>query len=135
MDVKIVFLNKNLEEVYMKQLKDFEFKDANKTYKLDRSIYGLKQISRSWNLHFDMIIKSLIFIKKRRWTVCLQEDSGSVIVILILYVDHILLIGNDVPIFQSLKLWLSNNFFMKDMGISSWSTEIDLEDCLIYPNL
>jgi len=29
--------------------------------KLKRSIYGLKQASRSWNIHFDQIIKSYGF--------------------------------------------------------------------------
>jgi hypothetical protein len=32
-------------------------KDANKVSKLQRSIYGLKQASQSWNLCFDEVIK------------------------------------------------------------------------------
>lgn len=55
MDVKTTFLNENLlEDVYMAQLKGFvDPKEALKVYKLQRSIYRLKQVSRSWNLHFD----------------------------------------------------------------------------------
>ena len=52
MDVKTAFLNGNLvEEVYMTQPEGFASKDDhNKVYKLKRSIYGLKQGSRSWNI-------------------------------------------------------------------------------------
>ena len=49
MDVKITFLNRYLEEdIYMEQLMDFTFgDDDHKVCKLQRSIYGLKQASRS----------------------------------------------------------------------------------------
>ena len=35
---------------------------------------------------------------------------------LILYVDEILLMGNDISMSQSVKIWLSKNFSMKDLG-------------------
>ena len=51
MDVKSAFLNGFLEEeLYMMQPEGFVVpKDANKMCKLQRSIYGLVQASRSWN--------------------------------------------------------------------------------------
>src|SRR4051812_25976575 len=65
MDVKTTFLNGNLEEnVYMIQPEGFVApKDAGKVCKLKRSIYGLKQASRSWNLRFDEVVKSFGFIQ------------------------------------------------------------------------
>jgi hypothetical protein len=58
MDVKTAFLNGNIDEdLYMMQPEGFvNPKDANKVCKLQRSIYGLKQASRSWKLHFDQVI-------------------------------------------------------------------------------
>ena len=55
MDVKIAFLNGFLEEeLYMMQPEGFvDPKGANKVCKLQRSIYGLVQASRSWNILFD----------------------------------------------------------------------------------
>ena len=55
MDVKMAFLNGNLsEDVYMIQLEGFfDPKNAGKISKLRKSIYGLKQASRTWNLRFD----------------------------------------------------------------------------------
>ncbi|GJY85936.1 retrovirus-related pol polyprotein from transposon TNT 1-94 [Tanacetum coccineum] len=59
MDVKTAFLNGYLDEdIYMVQLEGFI--DPNfprKVCKLQRSIYGLKQASRSWNKRFDEEIK------------------------------------------------------------------------------
>ena len=49
-----------------------------------------------------------------------KKTSGSAVVFLILYVNHILLIENDIPIMQSVKTWLSNKFFMKDLGGASY---------------
>ncbi|KAL4283540.1 hypothetical protein GQ457_16G020210 [Hibiscus cannabinus] len=55
MDVKTAFLNGKLEEdVYMTQPEGFVTpENARKVCKLQRSIYGLKQASRSWNLRFN----------------------------------------------------------------------------------
>ena len=62
MDVKTAFLNGNLqEEVYMTQPDGFTSEDGTKVCKLNRSIYGLKQASRSWNLRFDETIKEFGF--------------------------------------------------------------------------
>jgi hypothetical protein len=59
MDVKTAFLNGNLkEDVYMIQPEGFVVhKDAGKVCKLQKAIYGLKQASRSWNIHFDEVVK------------------------------------------------------------------------------
>ena len=49
-----------------------------------------------------------------------KKTSRSAIVFLVPYVDDILLIGNDIPILQSVKVWLSNKFSMKDLGEASY---------------
>ena len=60
MDVKTAFLDEFIkEELYMMQLEGFvDPKGANKVCKLQRSIYGLVQVSRSWYIHFDELIKA-----------------------------------------------------------------------------
>lgn len=48
-DVKTAFLNGNLEEeIYMKQPEGF--KSGDQVFRLRKSLYGLKQAARSWNL-------------------------------------------------------------------------------------
>ena len=63
MDIKTSFLNGNLEEeIYMLQPEGFIVKNQeHMVCKLKRSIYGLKQASRSWNIIFDQTIKSFGF--------------------------------------------------------------------------
>lgn len=41
-------------------------------------------------------------------------------VFLILYVDDILLMGNDVGTLSSVKLWLTEQFNIKDLGKASY---------------
>ena len=64
MDVKTAFLNGYLkEELYMMQPEGFvDPKGTNKVCKLQQSIYGLVQASRSWNIRFDSVIKAYGFI-------------------------------------------------------------------------
>jgi hypothetical protein len=59
------FLNRNLsDDAYMIQPKGFvDAKNAWKICKLFKSIYGLKQSSRSLSLHFDEVIKGFVIIK------------------------------------------------------------------------
>ena len=57
----------------------------------------MKQASRSWNLRFDEAIKEFDFIKNEDDPCVYKRVIGSAIVFLVLYVDDILLIGNDIP--------------------------------------
>ena len=45
-----------------------------------------------------------------------KKFDGSVVVFLILYVDDILLIKNDVGVLSSVRVWLSSQFDIKDLG-------------------
>ena len=64
MDVKTAFLNGFLkEELYIMQPEGFVYpKGANKVCKLQLSIYGLVQVSQSWNICFEEVIKAYGFI-------------------------------------------------------------------------
>jgi len=122
MNVKTTFLNGNLEEdVYMIQPKGFvDSNNARKICKLKKSIYGLKQASRSWNIPFDEVVKGFGFRQNEEEPCVYKNESGSVVVFLILYVDDILLIGNYIPMLQSVKTSLNNSFSMKDLGEAAY---------------
>ncbi|KAM2132483.1 hypothetical protein ACFX1Q_013870 [Malus domestica] len=128
MDVKTAFLNGYLEEeLYMTQPEGFMFKsEKTKVCKLQRSIYGLKQASKSWNIRFDTEIKTFGFTQNEDDNCVYQKVVGEVVVFLVLYVDDILLFGNDTAILSSVKVWLSKTFHMKDLGDASYVLWIKL---------
>ena len=84
--------------------------------KLKRSIYELKQASRSWNIRFDQAIKSFGFEQNLYEPCVYKKHRDKVVMFLVLYIDDILLIGNDVRVMSSVKVWLSSQFDMKDLG-------------------
>nr|GEU89722.1 hypothetical protein [Tanacetum cinerariifolium] len=92
MDLKTVFLNEKLTE------------DA----------------SRSWNLCFHEKVTRFRFSRSENESCIYVKVSGSVVVFLVLYVDDILLKGNDIPTLQSVKHWLGKCFAMKDLGDATY---------------
>ena len=121
MDVKTAFLNGSLEEtIHMVQPEGFIAKgQEKKVCKLQKSIYELKLASRSWNLRFDQAVKSFGFLQSPDEPCVYKRCSGNVVVLLIIYVDDILLIENDIGTLSSVKVWLSGQFDMKDLGEAS----------------
>ncbi|GJW55942.1 retrotransposon protein, putative, ty1-copia subclass [Tanacetum coccineum] len=130
MDIKTAFLNGYLDEdIYMVQPEGFvDPNHPRKVCKLQRSIYGLKQASRSWNKRFDEEIKRFGFTQNLDEPCVYQKASGSNVTFLILYVDDIIIMGNHIPSLQSGQSQL----------IGTWSTciRIDLEEDIewIIPN-
>ncbi|GJX62743.1 retrotransposon protein, putative, ty1-copia subclass [Tanacetum coccineum] len=86
MDVKTSFLNGYLDEdIYMVQPECFvDPNHPRKVCKLQRSIYGLKQASRSWNKRFDEEIKRFCFDQNLNDPCVYQKASGSNVTFLIL---------------------------------------------------
>ncbi|GJW12514.1 retrovirus-related pol polyprotein from transposon TNT 1-94 [Tanacetum coccineum] len=118
MDVKTSFLNRYLfEEVYMEQPKGFvNPKYLNRVCKLKRSIYRLKQASRQWNKRFNDEINKFGFTQNCDEPCVYLKASGSNVTFLILYVDDILIMGNNIPMLQDVKSYLGRCFAMKDLG-------------------
>ncbi|KAL0457654.1 UNVERIFIED_CONTAM: hypothetical protein Slati_0392600 [Sesamum latifolium] len=59
--------------------------------------------------------------QKNDYDPCIYKKiSESSVAYLVLYVDDILLIGNDVKILGDIKAWLSTQFSMKYMGEASY---------------
>jgi hypothetical protein len=115
MDAKTAFINGNLtEDEYMTHPEGFvDPKYARKICKHQKSIYRLKKASRSWNLHFDEVVKWFGFIKNVEEPYIYKKVSESAVLLLVLYVDDILLIRNDIPMMEVVKYSLRKSFLMK----------------------
>nr|GEU40983.1 hypothetical protein [Tanacetum cinerariifolium] len=128
MDVKTAFLNGYLDE-YIYMVKPEGSVDPNyprKVCRLQRSIYGLKQASRSWNKRFDEEIKRFGFTQILDEPCVYQKYSRSNVTFLILYVDDIIIMRNHIPSLQSVKDYLGKCFAMKDLGKTTFILEIKI---------
>jgi hypothetical protein len=97
LDVKDVFLNGDLEEVYMDIHLDLEDKFGSNVYKLNKSLYGLKQSLIAWFEKFTQSMKKQEYIQGlANHTLFAKLSPHGKITILILYVDDIVLIGDNI---------------------------------------
>ena len=128
MDVKTAFLNGHLDEsIYMVQPDGFKAKgQENKVCKLLKSIYGLKQASRSWNVRFDNVVKTYDFEQNADEPCVYKHFKNKNVVFLVLYVDDILIIGNDIGVLTSVKVWLAKQFDIKDLAEANFVLGIQL---------
>ncbi|GJR53572.1 retrovirus-related pol polyprotein from transposon TNT 1-94 [Tanacetum coccineum] len=123
MDVKMAFLNEDLEEeIYMNQPECFIASgQEGKVCRLVKSLYGLKQAPKQWHQKFDnTMLESGFKINEcgKCWYV---KDISSGYVILCLYVDDMLIVGSNDKMIRSTKDMLKSKFDMKDMGLADAS--------------
>jgi len=128
MDVKVAFLNGDLEEeIYMDQPEGFvSTGKENMVCKLKKSIYGLKQASRQWYLKFNDTITSYDFVENTVDQCIYMKVSGNMFVIFVLYVDDILFATNNVVMLHDVNKFLFNNCEMKDMDEASYVIRLEI---------
>ncbi|CAN1766567.1 Retrovirus-related Pol polyprotein from transposon TNT 1-94 [Linum perenne] len=120
LDVKNAFLNGKLEEeVYMNLPPGFEEKfGMGKVCKLKRSLYGLKQSPRAWFDRFWKAIKKYGFCQSQAdHTLFYKRSIEGKMVVLIVYVDYIVVTGDDGAGIDLIKKQLATEFEVKDLGI------------------
>ena len=128
MDVKLAYLHGMLEEeIYMEQLEGFVAQgDEDKVCRLVCSLYGLKQAGQVWNRTFAHTMKrklgfDTIHSDADVYVLCCHYKRGDseMDMILILYVDDLLLLGEDLSKIEDVKLQLGKLYQMKDLGPAS----------------
>ncbi|MCO5614287.1 hypothetical protein L7F22_068565 [Adiantum nelumboides] len=126
LDIKTAILNGDLqEEVYVSQPSGFVVKSQEqKVCRLRKALYGLKQAPRAWyeKIHTYLIgqgfqnspTESTLYVKKR----------DAVLIMLTLYVDDMLLTGNNENENAAFKDALRKTFEMSDLGLLHYSLGI-----------
>ena len=118
-DVKNAFLHGDLEEeVYTDVPLAFEdTKTRGKVCRLKKSLYGLKQSPRAW---FDRFSQAMIRYGFKQsqgdHTLFIKRSSRNKLTALIVYVDDIVLTGDDLEEMGRLKKYLAKEFEIKDLG-------------------
>ena len=119
LDVKTAFLHGDLEEeIYMVQPEGFQVKGKeHMVCRLKKNLYGLKQGSRQWYKKFDSFMVSRGYTKTNaNHCVYVKKFPDVKFISLLLYVDDMLLVGQDASMIGNFKKDKFKTFDMKDLG-------------------
>ncbi|XP_074352301.1 uncharacterized protein LOC141691461 [Apium graveolens] len=119
LDVKNAFFNKYLEEeIFMKIPPGFEKRyGTGNVCRLKKSIYGLKQSPLVWFKRFEQVMQRHKYKQAQsNHTLFFKHSSEVKISILIVYVDDMIITGDDHIEHRNLKDMLAQEFEVKDLG-------------------
>ena len=122
MDVRTAFLNRDLEhEIYMEQPEGYEDEEhPDFICKLRKSLYGLKQSARCWNVKMDSFLKASGYNQSTA-DPCMyrkseNRDGKQCLMLIALYVDDIVLTTNGTTMLNKEKNQLMKRFEIEDQG-------------------
>jgi len=129
MDVKTMFLHGDLEgEIYMKQPKGSKVKGKKElVLKLKKSLFSLKQSPRMWYHKFNTYILGLGFVKSKVEHCVNCKQVGEHFVYVVLYVDDMLLVGNNMEIIKEVKSQLCSKFDMKYLRVANFILRMEIK--------
>lgn len=130
LDVQSAYLNGVLEEeIFMRQPPEFiQMGQENKVCRLRKSLYGLKQSAVTWNRHITEILAKLKF-KRSVADPCLYTriEKNASITYILLYVDDLLVVGENENSTMEIKKQLDNYFEVRDLGEAKHYLGIKIE--------
>jgi hypothetical protein len=94
---------------------------------MKNSLYGLKESPMMWYQKFDTYMLGLGFTRSKADHCVYFKLIDDHLIYLVLYVDDMLLIGNNKEIIQDVKTQLSSKFDMKDLGASSFILGMEIK--------
>ena len=118
MDVQNAFLHGGLiEEVYIQPPLGLSQQGEHMVCQLNKSLYGLKQASRSWFHKFLSVVQSVGFKQARSDYSLFTKVRGTYFTAILLYVDDMIITGNNEAKISDLKNFLNTCFKIKDLGL------------------
>ena len=121
-----VLLNGDLsEEVYMQPPPSLSV-DSNKVCHLRRALYDLKQAPRAWFAKFSSTISRLGYMASHYDSALFLCRTDKCTILLLLYVNDMIITGDDLSGIQYLKDFLSQQFEMKDLGHLSYFLGLEI---------
>ncbi|PKU61448.1 Retrovirus-related Pol polyprotein from transposon TNT 1-94 [Dendrobium catenatum] len=121
LDVSNAFLHGELhDEVYMRQPTGFvDTQFPNHVCRLHKSIYGLKQSPRQWFQQFTDFLKTLGFVFSKADPSLLLYTKDKTNIYILVYIDDILITGNNKEHIQLILRSLHDRFRLKELGNAS----------------
>ncbi|WVZ20441.1 hypothetical protein V8G54_007763 [Vigna mungo] len=118
MDVTNAFLHGTIsEDLYMSQPPGFVHPQfPNYVCKLHKSIYGLKQAPRAWYNALRNFMLSYGFTNSRTDTSLFLYHRSDTVAYFLVYVDDLLLTGNNMVFLSTFQRDLAAKFTLKDLG-------------------
>ena len=117
MDVKGAYLHAPIEsDVFIQQPLDYEQQGGNFVWKVNKSLYRLKQSGRNWNKLLHQYLTEMSFRQSNADPCVFSKTMGNEIIILLVWVDDVIIISSSSELLKSLKSKLSSQFNMKDLG-------------------
>ncbi|CAL2268192.1 unnamed protein product [Prunus armeniaca] len=116
--IRNAFLHGDLEEeVYMDMPPGIDETSQEKVCRLRKSLYGLKQSPRAWFGRFSQAMQKYGYRPSQAdHTLFLRHSRDGRITIVIVYVDDIIMSGDDIEEISKLKIHLTKEFDIKDLG-------------------
>ena len=94
---------------------------------LEKSVYGLAQSPGNWFHTIDPVLVDIGFVPLKSDTCVYVYNREGVKIILTLYVDDLLLAGNNAEAMGMVKSQLKQRFKMTDMGEASLALGIEIK--------
>lgn len=117
MEVQSPFLHGELQEkVCMLPPLGCRRQGENVVCQLHKSLYGLKQASISWFREFSSAIHTIGFCQSKADYSLFTQVNGTSLAIILLYIDDMVITGNNEAEIKNLKAFLSSQFRIKDLG-------------------
>jgi len=122
LDVKSIFLNGVLnEEIYVEQSDGFEKEiTSNKVCLLKKALYGLKQTPKAWYSRLNSHLLSLSFERSMNEAVLYMKYVDKHKLIESMYVDDLLIIGNNEQLVEEFEANIKDKFEMNELGFLTY---------------
>lgn len=127
MDVHNAFLHGDLdEEVYIRPPPGFHSSTPGLVCRLQKSLHGLRQAPRCWFAKLASALKRYGFTQSYSDYSLFTMHNDGVHLSILVYVDDLIISGNDSSTISTFKDYLSSCFHMKDLGLLKYFLGIEV---------